>query len=70
MKQLLLHILFLSAVTIGFSQNPTVKVEIDTTNIRIGEQFEYKITIESPSRAAVNVLLTHYLRIQSKFFIN
>ncbi|WP_440879822.1 hypothetical protein [Tenacibaculum sp. C7A-26P2] len=53
MKQHLLHILFLSIVTIGFSQNPTVKVEIDTTNIRIGEQFEYKITIDETENVII-----------------
>ena len=45
MKRILLYILFLiSAVT--FSQASKVKVETNRTDIRIGEQFEYKISVD------------------------
>ncbi|CAA0237491.1 conserved hypothetical protein [Tenacibaculum maritimum] len=30
----------------GFSQTPIIKAKIDTTNIRIGEQFLYKISVD------------------------
>ncbi|AUC21691.1 hypothetical protein BTO15_06045 [Polaribacter sejongensis] len=43
-KQLFYILLFVS--TIGFAQESMVKAEIDTTNIRIGEQFNLKITVD------------------------
>ncbi|MGJ8760109.1 BatD family protein [Polaribacter sp. AHE13PA] len=43
-KQLFYILLFVS--TIGFAQESKVKAEIDTTNIRIGEQFNLKITVD------------------------
>lgn len=42
-KQLCYILLFISAIS--FAQKPMVKAEIDTTNIRIGEQFNLKISI-------------------------
>ena len=42
-KQLFYILLFIS--TISFAQKPMVKAEIDTTNIRIGEQFQLKISV-------------------------
>jgi hypothetical protein len=42
-KQLRYIFLFISAI--GFAQKPMVKAEIDTTNIRIGEQFQLKISV-------------------------
>lgn len=46
MKKRLLYI-FLLISSIGFSQQtPKVVVQVDTTNIRIGEQFAYKITVQ------------------------
>ena len=42
-KQLFYLLLFISAI--GFTQKPMIKVEIDTTNIRIGEQFNLKISV-------------------------
>jgi hypothetical protein len=42
-KQLFYLLLFIS--TIGFTQKPMIKVEIDTTNIRIGEQFNLQISV-------------------------
>ena len=43
-KQLFYLLLFIS--TIGFTKNPTIKAEIDTTNIRIGEQFNLQISVD------------------------
>jgi len=46
MKRHLLY-LFLTFSVVAFAQQkPVVKAELDTTNIRIGEQFEYKITVQ------------------------
>lgn len=53
MKDKLLYIVFLFLTTIGFSQSPLVKAEIDTTNIRIGEQFEYKITVNEKENVII-----------------
>lgn len=52
MKKILLYIaLFYS--TWSIAQTSAVKAEVDTTNIRIGEQFEYKISVD----ATDNVIL-------------
>ncbi|TVZ56493.1 hypothetical protein OD91_1779 [Lutibacter sp. Hel_I_33_5] len=46
MKNHLLYILFLVA-SLSFSQEkPKVTIAVDTTNIRIGEQFEYTISVD------------------------
>lgn len=45
-------ILLLLSSFFGFSQ---VKVEVDTTNIRIGEQFQYKISVDGVE----NIILPH-----------
>lgn len=42
-KQLFYLLLFIS--TFGFTQKPMIKAEIDTTNIRIGEQFNLQISV-------------------------
>lgn len=44
MKKYILH-LFLLITAIGFSQNPLVKAQIETSQIRIGEQFSYRISV-------------------------
>ncbi len=45
MKKYFVSLLLLFSF-VAFAQNtPVVKAEIDTTNIRIGEQFEFKITV-------------------------
>ncbi|CAM1358899.1 conserved exported hypothetical protein [Tenacibaculum sediminilitoris] len=52
MKHKLLYIcLFLTSFT--FAQQPQVKAEIDTTNIRIGEQFQYKISIDETENVII-----------------
>ena len=50
MKRVLLYFLLLVS-SFGFSQS--VKVDVDTTNIRIGEQFSYKLTVSDTA----NVIL-------------
>lgn len=42
----LLYIFILFITTLGFSQSNKVKVEVDTTAIRIGEQFNYKLIVD------------------------
>lgn len=44
MKKYILHI-FLLITTISFAQNPMVKAQIETSRIRIGEQFNLKISV-------------------------
>ncbi|GFE02911.1 hypothetical protein KUL156_55030 [Alteromonas sp. KUL156] len=52
MKHKLLYIcLFLASFT--FAQQPQVKAEIDTTNIRIGEQFQYKISVDETENVII-----------------
>ena len=52
MKNKLLYIfIFLSAF--GFSQSSKVQVEVDTTNIRIGEQFQYKISVDETENVII-----------------
>ncbi|WP_158839948.1 BatD family protein [Polaribacter sp. L3A8] len=50
-KQILYILLFIS--TVGFAQNPMVRAEIDTTNIRIGEQFKLKITVDETQNVII-----------------
>ncbi|MDY0781191.1 hypothetical protein [Tenacibaculum sp. IB213877] len=52
MKRYLAYILFLIS-SVSFSQSPIVKAEIDTTTIRIGEQFEYKITVNETQNVII-----------------
>tara|TARA_R110001592_G_scaffold70341_2_gene215665 strand:+ start:19168 stop:20082 length:915 start_codon:yes stop_codon:yes gene_type:complete len=44
MKKYILHI-FLLITTITFAQNPKVKAQIETSQIRIGEQFSLRISV-------------------------
>lgn len=46
-------LLFLLISSFGFSQSETVKAEIDTTNIRIGEQFIYKISVDGTENVII-----------------
>jgi hypothetical protein len=50
-KQLFYILLFIS--TIVFAQKPMVKAEIDTTNIRIGEQFQLKISVHETQNVII-----------------
>lgn len=52
MKKLLFYILLIVS-TIGFAQKSMVKAEIDTTNIRIGEQFQLKISVEETENVII-----------------
>ena len=55
MKQKIFYILLLLLFSITtFAQNtPVVKAEIDTTTIRIGEQFEFKITVNDTANVII-----------------
>ena len=50
-KQIFYILLFIS--TLSFAQKPMVKVEIDTTNIRIGEQFQLKISVDETKNVII-----------------
>tara|TARA_R110002049_G_scaffold80402_4_gene204467 strand:- start:559 stop:1479 length:921 start_codon:yes stop_codon:yes gene_type:complete len=50
-KQILYILLFIS--TVSFAQKPMVKAEIDTTNIRIGEQFQLKISVDETQNVII-----------------
>ncbi|CAL2089527.1 conserved membrane hypothetical protein [Tenacibaculum sp. 190524A02b] len=45
MRYTLFYILLLASTILSYAQSSLVKAEIDTTSIRIGEQFEFKITV-------------------------
>ncbi len=51
-KQILYIFLFISSIAFA-QQDPIVKAEIDTINIRIGEQFEYKLTIKDTANVII-----------------
>ena len=44
MRKYILHI-FLLVSAFSFGQNPMVKAQIETSQIRIGEQFSLKISV-------------------------
>lgn len=46
MKKIVTYIL-LTISFFGFSQSNLIETEVDTTNIRIGEQFQYKISVNT-----------------------
>ena len=52
MKKQILYILLLVS-TVSFAQKPMVKAEIDTTNIRIGEQFKLKISVDETQNVII-----------------
>ncbi|WP_369048142.1 hypothetical protein [Tenacibaculum sp. UWU-22] len=52
MNKLIVYILLL-VTTVCFSQNALVKAEIDTTHIRIGEQFQYKISVAETNNVII-----------------
>ncbi len=53
MKKYLLSLFLVFSVVAFAQQKPIVKAEIDTTNIRIGEQFEFKITINDTANVII-----------------
>lgn len=63
MKKHIFYI-FLFISTISFAQqNPMVKAEIDTTNIRIGEQFSLKISVAETQNVIISKLQLKGLEI-------
>ena len=62
MKKLLFYILILFS-TISFAQESLVKAEIDTTNIRIGEQFNLKISVNEVQNVIIPKLHLNGLEI-------
>ncbi|MDG1528767.1 MAG: hypothetical protein P8I51_04100 [Polaribacter sp.] len=53
MKKFIVYIFLVVSVVCFAQQKPVVKAEIDTTNIRIGEQFEFKITINDTANVII-----------------
>ncbi len=53
MKKYLTSLFLLFSVVVFAQQKPLVIAEIDTTNIRIGEQFEYKITVQDTANVII-----------------
>ncbi len=53
MKRYLLYLFLIFSVVVVAQQKPVVKAEIDTTNIRIGEQFEFKITVQETANVII-----------------
>jgi hypothetical protein len=53
MKKYLLYIFLVFSVVAFAQQKPIVKAEIDTTSIRIGEQFEFKITVQDTANVII-----------------
>jgi hypothetical protein len=62
MKKQILYILLLVS-TISFAQKPMVKAEIDTINIRIGEQFNLKISVDETQNVIIPKLQLKGLEI-------
>ncbi|MFV0247772.1 MAG: hypothetical protein ACK5H1_02255 [Tenacibaculum sp.] len=53
MNRKLLHLLFSMLFVVGYSQSPMVKASLDTSHIRIGEQFKYKITVNTKNSVII-----------------
>lgn len=53
MKKILTYIFIFFTAIIFAQEKPVVTAEIDTTNIRIGEQFEYKITVKDTANVII-----------------
>ena len=62
MKKYIFYILILIS-TISYAQNAMVKIEIDTTNIRIGEQFNLKISVDETQNVIIPKLQLKGLEI-------
>jgi hypothetical protein len=62
MKKYILHI-FLLITTITFAQNPKVKAQIETSQIRIGEQFSLKISINEINNVILPKLVLKGLEV-------
>ncbi|MDG1040176.1 MAG: LPXTG cell wall anchor domain-containing protein [Polaribacter sp.] len=60
MKKQITYILLLFSIASFAQQKPVVKAEIDTTNIRIGEQFEFKITVNDTANVIIPELENIY----------
>ena len=65
---LLIVFLFLSIST--FSQNPTVKVQIETSNILIGQQFSYRISVKETKNVILPKLVLKGLEVIDSFKID
>lgn len=62
MKKYILHI-FLLITSITFAQNPKVKAEIETSQIRIGEQFSFKVSVNVTDKVILPKLVLKGLEV-------
>ena len=62
MKKYILHI-FLLITSITFAQNPKVKAQIETSQIRIGEQFSLKISVNEINNVILPKLVLKGLEV-------
>ena len=53
MKKFIVYLFLVFSVVAFAQQKPVVTAEIDTTNIRIGEQFEFKITVNDTANVII-----------------
>ncbi|NVK51853.1 MAG: hypothetical protein HWD85_02885 [Flavobacteriaceae bacterium] len=53
MKHILLYICVFFTATLFAQQKPVVTAEVDTTNIRIGEQLQFKITVNDTANVII-----------------
>lgn len=62
MKNLVIYIVFFCSLAVC-AQNSPVTAEIDTTNIRIGEQFQYKLSIDGTENVIIPKLELNGLEV-------
>lgn len=62
MRKKLTYILFF-LVTVGFAQNPVVNSQVETSSIRIGEQFQFKISVNGTENVILPKLILKGLEI-------
>lgn len=62
MRKKITYILFF-LVTVGFAQNPVVNSQVETSSIRIGEQFQFKISVNGTENVILPKLILKGLEI-------
>lgn len=62
MRKKITYILFF-LVTVGFAQNPAVNSQVETSSIRIGEQFQFKISVNGTENVILPKLILKGLEI-------
>ena len=62
MRKKIIYILFF-LVTFGFAQNPVVNSQVETSSIRIGEQFQFKISVNGTENVILPKMVLKGLEI-------